>query len=78
MSDKLDQKIIEHQDTPTFAIETTKEEAEILGSVENNSMSMEDALESHKKRKGKVLDAAETAKQGIFLDMPEFICRGVD
>ena len=78
MSDKLDQKIIAHQDTPTFAVDITKEEAEILGSIEDNSMSMEDALESHKRTKGKVVDAAETAKQGIFLDMPEFVCRGVD
>lgn len=78
MSDKLDKKIIAHQDAPAFAVDITTEEAEILGSVEDESMSMEDALESHKTTKGTVIDAAETAKKGIFLDVPEFVCRGVE
>ena len=78
MSDKLDEKIISHQEAPTFAVDISKEEAEILGSIEDNSMSMEDALESHKTTKGRVVDAAETAKQSIFLDVPEFVCRGIE
>ena len=78
MNDNLDKKLIEQQEKPFFPIELSKEEVEILGSVEDNSMSMEDALDSHKKTIGKVVDAADTARQGVFLDLPEFVCRGIE
>jgi len=28
-------------------------------------------------RKGKIIDAAKTARKGYFLEVPEFICRSI-
>jgi len=30
-----------------------------------------------KERKGRIIDAAKTARKGYFLELPEFICRSI-
>lgn len=87
--DQLKKKLISIQDKPTEAVELTKEEASYLSAIEDDSMSMEDALDSHgfeiklkdqvnkknKSDKPKVIiqDAAELASKGDFLEPPASI-----
>ncbi len=77
MNDKLVTKLSEYEENPQMPIELTVQEAEELGAVEDNSMSIEDAIASHGDAQGQVEDAAETAKKGLFLDVPEYYCRGI-
>ncbi len=84
------------EEYPDQAVEVSKEEAEYMGAFEDDSMSMEDALESHgfeinledqirpegqpkPKVKAKIVDAAETAAKGDFMDLPDpiFVCCGI-
>ncbi len=77
------------EEHPDQAVEISKEEAEYMGAFEDDSMSMEDALESHgfdsqsdpepqkDKTKPRVVDAAETAARGEYLDIPAYVCRGI-
>jgi len=34
--------------------------------------------EVRKERKGLVIDAAETAKRGSFIEVPDFLCRNIE
>ncbi|WP_198266667.1 hypothetical protein [sulfur-oxidizing endosymbiont of Gigantopelta aegis] len=94
MSDKnLEQRVQQIrkqlEEHPDQYVEITHEEAEYMGAFEDDSMSMEDALESHNfdtqsdsegqsiKTKPRVVDAAETASKGEFLDIPAYVCRGI-
>lgn len=45
--DQLKQKLISIQDNPTKTIELTEEDVTYLSAIEDDSMSMEDALASH-------------------------------
>ncbi len=72
------------EEHPDQAIEITHEEAKYMGAFEDDSMSMEDALASHdfdkqskKTTHSKVIDTAETAAKGEFLDPPAFVCLGI-
>lgn len=77
MNDKLVKKLSQYEESPQMPLELTAQEAEELGAVEDNSISIEDAIASHGDEQGQVEDAAETAKNGQFLDVPEYYCRGI-
>lgn len=86
---QLKQKLISIQNKRTEAIELTKEEANYLSAMEDNSMSMEDALTSHgfeihlKDQLNKqpnnintriiIEDAEKLAAKGDFLEPPASI-----
>jgi len=44
----------------------------------SNNIGIKSSSVTYKSKTGRVIDAAETARQGIFLDIPTIICKNIE